>query len=213
MELHTICQAFVQDVEDKERTSFSADFLAHYYKLYAPAGCSFFPTTFGCKTVPEIVELIKDTLKLESNMLLPVLDADASFDDFVQKTEDARQERVDRIGAGDEGAQLKFKAQRKGMNKGPKGKGDFQNFNRGAQKGGKGIPQHIQQRQPQQQQRPATFNNSKNNNGPKGGAKGGFNAGKGTQQTYAMRTIPGAAAGMKRLQPSNIPQSAPKRIR
>lgn len=214
MELHTICQAFVEDVEDKERTSFSADFLAHYYKLYAPAGLSFFPTTFGCKTVPEIVELIKDTLKLESNMLLPVLDADASFDDFVQKTEDARQERVDRIGAGDEGAQLKFKAQRKGMNKGPKGnKGDFQNFNRGAQKGGKGIPQHMQQRQPQQQQRPATFNNNKNNNGPKGGAKGGFNAGKGTQQTYAMRTIPGAAAGMKRLQPSNIPQSAPKRIR
>merc|ERR1719204_1848517 len=137
--------------------------------------------------------MIKDTIKLESNMLFPVLNADASFDDFVQKTEDARQERVDRIGAGDEGAQLKFKAQKKGA----KGKGgDFQSFNKGAQRGGKGVPQ-MQQRV--QQQRPQTFNK---NSAPaaKGGVKGNFSAGKGAAPTYAMRTIPGAAAGMKRIQ-------------
>merc|ERR1719193_1696275 len=111
MELHTICHAFVEDVEDKERTSFSADFAPHYYKQYAHEGYYFVPGTFGCKNMDEICALIKDTLKVESSMMTSVLPVDTSFDDFVQLTEDARQERVDRIGAGDEGAQLKFKAQ------------------------------------------------------------------------------------------------------
>jgi hypothetical protein len=192
MELHTICQAFVQDVEDKERTSFSADFVTHYYKLYAPAGLTFYPGIFGCKKMDEIVDLIPDTIKLDNNMLLPVLDLDASFDDFVQKAEDARQERVDRIGAGDEGAQLKFKAQRLGA-KGPKGGykgGNFQNF-KGQQRGGKGnMPM------PQQQRAPVTYNAAPKGNFGKGGG-------------YAMRTIP---AGMKRIDPGMV-QSEPKRFR
>lgn len=193
MELHTIMHAFVSDVEDKERTSFSGDFLTHYYKLYAPAGLTFYPGIFGCKKVDEIADLIPDTMKMENGMCLPVLDLDASFDDFLQKTEDARQERVDRIGAGDEGAQLKFKAQRAGV-KGVKGHhkgGNFQNF-KGQPRGGKGMPMP-------QQRAPVTYNVSSKGNFGKGGGGGG----------YAMRTIP---AGMKRIDPS-MAQSEPKRFR
>jgi len=199
MELHTICHAFVEDVEDKERTSFSADFAPHYYKQYAHEGYYFVPGTFGCKNMDEICALIKDTLKVESSMMTSVLPVDTSFDDFVQLTEDARQERVDRIGAGDEGAQLKFKAQTQRFGvKGSKGMqykgGNYPQYYAKGPKGGKGSMPMTPQR--------TTYANGWPAPTPKGnyGGKG---------DGYAMRSLP----GMKRLEPSMLTQSAAKRFR
>jgi len=200
MELHTLCHAFREDVKDKERTAFSSEFLLHYYKLYAPAGRQLFLAAYGCRKESELVELIKDTINLEDNLMLPLLAADASFDDFVNLTEEARQERRDRIGAGDEGAQLKFKAQKKGAPKGGMkgngqvfGRGPIQHYpSKGASKGGKG-PSVVQKIPPQSQ--PQRYVNQ-------GAARPG---------AHPMRTIPGTAPGaLKRPQVSSF-QSAPKR--
>jgi len=131
VELHAVCHAFREDVEDKERTEFSVDFLGYYYKEYAtPRGKNFLPSIFGCQHAKNVVELISDTVVEEDGMVVPKLSKDATFDDILKLTEDARQERVDRIGAGDESANLKFKA-RNMMNSKGSGQGYF-----GGNKGG-----------------------------------------------------------------------------
>lgn len=208
MELHTLCHAFKEDVEDKERETFSADFLAHYHKLYSPPGHAFHHSTYAARNVAEVMDLIKDTIVLEQNMLIVQLEKNEGFDTFIQNTELAREERLNLIGAGDEGAKLKFKAQVKpkpnpNQNKG--GKGFIRpGQNKGAvMKGGK-----PQQAQPQ-------FSRA----GPlgpaagKGAGKGPSTIHKGGPTGYALRSIPGAApaAGIKR---PGGPDSAPaaKRI-
>lgn len=131
VELHAVCHAFREDVEDKERTEFSVDFLQYYYSEYAtPRGKNFHPSIFGCQHARNVLELISDTVVEEDGMVVPKLSKDATFDDILKLTEDARQERVDRIGAGDESANLKFKA-RSMMNSKGSGKGNF-----GGNKGG-----------------------------------------------------------------------------
>jgi len=194
MQLHTLCYAFKEDVEDKERESFSADFVAHYFKLYAPPGHSFHHSTYAARSVNEVLELIKDTIALDQNMLIPQLKQEADFDAFIQNTELAREERLNLIGAGDEGARLKFKAQVKpkpNPNQNKAGKG----FLRPGQKGGVVKGGKPPQAQPQFS-RAAPL-------GPaagKGAGKGPSTISKGGPPGYALRSIPGAppAAGIKR---------------
>jgi len=115
---HTVIHAFKEDVEDKERVAFAQNFAAHYYKQYAPAHMPFNTQFYGCKNMTEIVDLVQDTLKIENNLLLSKLDKDTEFDIFVEKTESARQEREDIIGAGDESKRLRFKAVSRNQKKG-----------------------------------------------------------------------------------------------
>jgi len=206
MQLHTLCHAFREDVEDKERIGFSLDFMSHYFRLYAPPGLTFHHTAYGCKSAAEVVELVKDSFKVEDNLLMPVHGKEEEFDTFVNCCEEARVDRENLIGAGDEGAKLKFKArvvpqhQKKGPN------------NQGAKGGVKGnIP-------PQKGGRPAVAvvaqqGGSKGGNvAPKGAGKGAF-GGKGLQQSsYTMSRIPGPAGGLKRPLPSGASQPLQKRF-
>jgi len=109
-ELHLLVHAFKEDVEDKDRFTFAAEHLSHYYKLYHENKKQFSLSMWGVKSVSECVEIIQDSCTVEDGMLCSKLDKNTPFDIIVQQTEDARQNRVDRIGAGDEGASLKFKA-------------------------------------------------------------------------------------------------------
>jgi len=109
VELHLLCHAFRMDVDDEERTRFSGENLNHYYRLYNGPK-SFYVATYGAKTVEEVFEPVTDTITLEEDMVTPKLEQDTEFDVMMELTESARQERTDRIGAGDEGAKLKFKA-------------------------------------------------------------------------------------------------------
>lgn len=109
VELHLLCHAFRMDVDDEERTKFSADNLTHYYRLYnAPK--AFYVATYGAKKVDECLEPMSETVTVEGDMIVGKLDQDTEFDVLMEQVDTARQERTDRIGAGDEGAKLKFKA-------------------------------------------------------------------------------------------------------
>merc|ERR1719341_1021822 len=132
VECHLLIHAFREDVEDKERISFLVEHLPFYYNLYAKR--NFASKTYGCKTIEEVFELIEETIAVEDKLMVSKKGKECDFDEIIQDTEDARQTRCDRIGAGDEGANLKFKARQQqpqnnnnnnnsNQNKGGKGKG------------------------------------------------------------------------------------------
>jgi len=231
VELHLLIHAFHEDVEDKDRVTFAADHLPHYYKLYHDGKKHFSLQTWGVKSVAECVEIISDTVDVEDGMLVAKHDRAINFDYIVQQTEDARQNRCDRIGAGDEGATLKFKATPKRQhNKGHKGgyKGQGYNYQKGGnymnkgnmkgqKSGGGGGSGGPMQRLPQPgQQGPMGAKGAMKGKGPYpsyGQPQMGGKGGK-SMPNYQMRPVPqhgGGGGGYKRPQGPGFQQSAAKR--
>jgi len=109
-DLHLLVHAWEVDVNDDERPGILVEHLNFYYNKYYKR--TFNTTYFGCKTLEELLDLIKGTLSIESKNKQKVLKATNSKDEgvshFVKATEEARRERTRRIAAGDETARLKF---------------------------------------------------------------------------------------------------------
>lgn len=106
-ELHLLAHAFKKDMDDPERPGFVETHLAFYYNKYFKKGLNV--KMFGVNENAGLIELIKDTSKINSkNMLEAELGEDVELEKFVKHTEDHRRERQRRMDAGDETAQLKF---------------------------------------------------------------------------------------------------------
>lgn len=107
-ELHLLLHAFKKDLNDADRPSFGEDHLAFYFGKYFKRQFSI--KYFGADTIADFVELLKDTLSIDSttNHLVPELSVDTPFVQFVKLTEENRRERQRRIDAGDETAKLKI---------------------------------------------------------------------------------------------------------
>jgi len=100
-----------EDEIDPPFTTFTMNNMDHYYKLYAAKPLN--PTTWGVKKHQEIVNFVKDAITLEGeseDVVASGLAPDVDFLKILQLTEAARQERNDRLTAGDEKAILPFKA-------------------------------------------------------------------------------------------------------
>ncbi|CAE8633146.1 unnamed protein product [Polarella glacialis] len=136
-ELHLLLHSFKKDLNDPDRLSFGLKHLSYYYNKYYKKNWSM--QQFGIKEFDDLVELLKDSVSLDSasGHLKADQAEDATLDSFMKLTEDNRRERQRRIEAGDETARLKFsrpapagKQGDKGYGKGGGGKGSY----------GKGAP-------------------------------------------------------------------------
>jgi len=125
-ELHTVLWAFHVDVNDEERISFPAIHFPFYYQLYTGKNFSTTLSNFNCKTLEELTRLApeickhtacmdefalrkeKKALISEYDLVLPELAKDVDVSQFVALTDEARQNRTDRLDAGDENAALTF---------------------------------------------------------------------------------------------------------
>lgn len=125
-EMHAVMWAFKNDVNDEERLSFASIHFPYYYQLYT--GKSFATTlnNFACKTLEEITRLVPEickhtacmdefALRKEKNQLIeeydlifPALPIDTDMLKLIEMTDECRQNRTDRLDAGDENAALHF---------------------------------------------------------------------------------------------------------
>lgn len=107
-EIHLLVLSFKKDLDDADRPSFTAKDLPFYYNKYFKK--AFNIRTFGMEKVEKLMELIKDTVKInsESSFLEALLADDTPTTNFVKLTEEHRRERQRRMDAGDETAELKF---------------------------------------------------------------------------------------------------------
>jgi len=108
-ELHLLCHAFSHDADDVERTGIHPEHLSFYYNRYYKKGLN--PKNYGVDTVGELIDLVKDTAMADSRSKVVesmVSDDLESNDIFVKLTEESRRDRMRRIDAGEDGAQLKF---------------------------------------------------------------------------------------------------------
>jgi len=123
-EFHLLVLSFKKDLDDADRPSFTTKDLAFYYNKYFKK--AFNIRAFGMEKVEKLLDLMKDTMKIESDssFLKSVLEEETAFAQFVKFTEEHRRERQRRMDAGDETADLKFPrtaapAVRPGMPGGP----------------------------------------------------------------------------------------------
>lgn len=125
-EMHSILHAFKNDVNDEERISFPAIHFAYYYQLYTGKVMSMTLQAFNCKTLEELTRLVPeickhtadldefslrkktDPLVADYDLVIPAMPQDIEVSEFVALTEVARQNRTDRLDAGDENAALNF---------------------------------------------------------------------------------------------------------
>jgi len=106
-ELHLLVHAFKKDIDDAERTGFHESHLGFYYNKYFHKQWS--TRTFGCNSLKDVVELIKENVAINKSSIVEALLAeDSATKGFVQLVEEHRRDRVRRIEAGVESAQLKF---------------------------------------------------------------------------------------------------------
>lgn len=107
-EFHLLLLSFKKDIDDPDRPSFTTKDLPFYYNKYFKK--AFNIRTFGLDKVERLVDLMKDTVKInsDSSFLTHVLDEDTPISQFVKLSEDHRRERQRRMDAGDETAELKF---------------------------------------------------------------------------------------------------------
>jgi len=107
-ELHLLIHSFKKDLNDPDRPSFAMKDLGYYYNKYYRKSWNF--QQFGVKEFDDLIDLIKDSVSLESASGHPKADGpvDVDLDSFMKLTEDNRRERQRRIDAGDETARLKF---------------------------------------------------------------------------------------------------------
>merc|ERR1719512_523021 len=107
-EFHLLLLSFKKDLNDADRPSFTAKDLPFYYNRYFKK--AFNIRTFGMDKVEKLMELMKDTVKInsESSFLEALLGDETPATNFVKLTEEHRRERQRRMDAGDETAELKF---------------------------------------------------------------------------------------------------------
>jgi len=107
-EIHLLVHAFRRDLNDPERTAFHESHLAFYYNRYFKK--AFTVKNYGVTKLEDLVDMIKDTVEIstKNGCLEAQLSDDTPMDNFVKLTEDHRRDRMRRLDAGDETAQLKF---------------------------------------------------------------------------------------------------------
>jgi hypothetical protein len=106
-QLHLLAHAFATDVADPDRPGIPEEQLPHYYNIYYKAKCD--PTQIGCADFPKAFKLLKLAgLELKSKILSSSLDKEMPVKDFIVGIEQYRRDRIRRIDAGDESAQLRF---------------------------------------------------------------------------------------------------------
>merc|ERR1712187_562656 len=107
-EMHLLLLAFKRDLDDPDRPTFAESHFPYYYQKYFKK--SFNTSAYGCKSISEVVLLVKDTIKIDadSSMLKGLLPEETPLMNFVKLTEDHRRDRERRSDAGDETAVLKF---------------------------------------------------------------------------------------------------------
>lgn len=110
-ELHILTHAFMIDANDPELAGIHKDNVMFYYQRYFKKAFTF--KAYGCDNLSDVVELVRDTFSLSKvQMLESLLESDWGDNDiFVKLAEEARRERLSRIGAGDDTAKLKFTQQ------------------------------------------------------------------------------------------------------
>merc|ERR1712136_512590 len=111
IELHLLATGFLNDVDDPDRLGIPEDHVAHYYELYHELKMTM--KKLNCDSLPQIVKLLKEPTELicgpgDRKFLRSTLDKETDFDVFVRGVESYRRDRLRRIEAGDESAQLKF---------------------------------------------------------------------------------------------------------
>lgn len=125
-EIHTILHAFRLDVNDEDRVSFPVIHFPYYYQLYTGKNFTATGNSFNCRTIEELTRIIPETckhtaslddfaLRKESDplisdygLLFSSYDENSDMTVFIEVTEEARQNRTDRLDAGDENACLTF---------------------------------------------------------------------------------------------------------
>lgn len=106
-EMHLLTQSFKKDLNDEDRQSFHTKDFTFYFNRYFKK--QFNVKSFSCDTIQAFADLIKDTVSIkESGFVEGKLPEDTGIATFVKLTEEHRRERVRRLDAGDESAELKF---------------------------------------------------------------------------------------------------------
>ena len=107
-EVHVLLHSFKKDVIDidPERVGLHKSLLEHYYQLYF--GKQLYTPQYGAADVDSLLDLISDSIKVDSGILKPALDLAVPHSTFVRLTEHARRERERSIREGDESAKLKL---------------------------------------------------------------------------------------------------------
>jgi len=109
-ELHYIIHAFKTDVNDDAREGFAAAHLSFYYRKYNNRDLHF--GSYGMKNIEELCEeLLSDLIEIDEKTLLRAKVAkDCDKITFLEQAEADRNDRANRLDAGDENAALKFTA-------------------------------------------------------------------------------------------------------
>jgi len=106
-EIHYVLHAFQVDVKDETIPGFIPSNFSFYYKLYT--GKPFLPTSFGYDSVEELLQdLVSDVCKIEDHLVVANLAKDADPITFCELAQAAKEDRQDRLDAGDEMAALRF---------------------------------------------------------------------------------------------------------
>jgi len=107
-EMHLLLHSFKKDLNDPDRPSFTEKDLSFYYNKYFKK--TFNLKGFGVEKLDGLQDMIKDTFSInaKTGFLEAALSDDTPTTNFVKLTEDHRRERVRRLDAGDETAELKF---------------------------------------------------------------------------------------------------------
>eukprot|EP00928_Gymnodinium_smaydae_P014127 TRINITY_DN1511_c0_g1_i1.p1 TRINITY_DN1511_c0_g1~~TRINITY_DN1511_c0_g1_i1.p1 ORF type:complete len:834 (-),score=200.58 TRINITY_DN1511_c0_g1_i1:142-2580(-) len=109
-EMFLLLHAFRKDLDDPERQAFPESHLTFYYSKYYSKTLN--PNSYACKSIADVLKLIKDTVEVDSNsQMKALLPEETSVDHFVKLCENHRRDRERRCDAGDETAQLKFPSQ------------------------------------------------------------------------------------------------------
>merc|ERR1711879_449920 len=97
-----------KDVNDPDRPDIQEQHFAFYYNRYYKKQLNV--RFFGKETVPELFEMVNDTVALENGVAVRKLREDGKDDMsfFVKLAEESRRFRQERLDAGDETVRLKF---------------------------------------------------------------------------------------------------------
>mmetsp|Transcript_47979 Transcript_47979/g.133820 ORF Transcript_47979/g.133820 Transcript_47979/m.133820 type:complete len:898 (-) Transcript_47979:97-2790(-) len=107
-ELSLLLHAFRRDVDDPERQTFHESHLPFYYTKYYTK--KFNTKDFGCSDLPALIKIVADAVDIGKNKMMETsLEDDTPFDLFLRLTEEHRRDRIRRVDAGDESAELNFK--------------------------------------------------------------------------------------------------------
>eukprot|EP00397_Hematodinium_sp_SG-2012_P014715 GEMP01014971.1.p1 GENE.GEMP01014971.1~~GEMP01014971.1.p1 ORF type:complete len:705 (+),score=197.40 GEMP01014971.1:49-2115(+) len=106
--IHSLLNAFKDDVKDETRPGFASQNLGFYAKMYDAQPISF--SKFGCKSIEDLLELVGDVVDGAGGLLMAKYGKDVDPITFLELADGSRQERAHRVDAGDENAALPFSA-------------------------------------------------------------------------------------------------------